>query len=98
MATSRYVKSDILNNRKNFFGTAKLARQIFVACESGVIKCEVVILSEGQRLGHIAGVKYGDASLWWIIAAASGIGWGLQIPAGTIVRVPKNPNVVYEFI
>lgn len=98
MTTSRYARTGILSGRKNFFGTSKLSRQIFIGCESGDIQCEVLVLSEGQRLDHVAGDKYNDSSLWWIIAAASGIGWGLQLPAGTLIRVPKNPNLVYEYI
>ena len=57
-----------------------------------------ITLKEGQRLDILAGQRYGDASLWWIIAAASGIGWGLQVPPGTIVRVPKNLSDILAII
>jgi nucleoid-associated protein YgaU len=40
-----------------------------------------------DRLDTLAGSLYGDARYWWVIAAASDIGWGLQIPPGTIIRV-----------
>ena len=33
---------------------------------------------------------YGDSSLWWIIAAASNIGWGLQVPPGTVLKIPTD--------
>ena len=45
---------------------------------------------EFRRLDHLAQDYLGDASLWWVIAAASGIGWGLQIPEGTRLVVPIN--------
>jgi hypothetical protein len=97
MATTRYITSPILRNGK-MFGTNKLARRIYLACESGALKCKISILSERQRLDHVAGIEYGEASLWWIIAAASGIGWGLQLPPGTSLRIPINPDDVYGII
>lgn len=97
MPVSRHARTKILNSNKSY-GSNKLSRRIFIACETGTIVSEVVILSENQRLDQLAGNKYGDASLWWIIAAASGIGWGLQVPPGTLIRIPKNPNDVYSFI
>ncbi len=50
----------------------------------------VVITKESQRLDHIAHEYYGDGSLWWVIAAASGIGWWLQVPPGTRLIVPSD--------
>ena len=47
-------------------------------------------LLQSTRLDHLASQFYGNSSYWWIIAAASGIGWGMQVPAGTIVRIPQN--------
>jgi hypothetical protein len=54
---------------------------------------ETTILQEGQRLDHLSSLYYGDSSLWWILAAASGIGWGLQVPPGTIVNIPDLEQV-----
>jgi hypothetical protein len=45
---------------------------------------------EGFRLDYYANKYYNDASLWWIIAAASGIGWWLQIPPGVVLYIPVN--------
>ena len=56
--------------------------------ESGTIPTVIVEVKENQRLDHIASEYYGDGTKWWIIAAASGIGWWLQVPPGTILRVP----------
>ena len=46
-----------------------------------------------ERLDKLAKIFYEDASLWWIIAAASGIGWAMQCPAGTVIKIPKNLDV-----
>jgi len=59
---------------------------------SGNLRYTTVLLSESQRLDTVAGQIYGDSSMWWIIAAASGIGWGLQVPAGTVLSIPSNPS------
>ena len=61
---------------------------IFRAASRGTIKTKNIILEEGRRLDQLSGENYGDGAYWWVIAAASGIGWGLQVPAGTLVRIP----------
>ena len=55
-------------------------------------------MKEGERLDQIAGVVYGDSTLWWMIAAASGIGWGLQVPPGTKLRIPLSPSEVFGLL
>lgn len=60
----------------------------------GEIDFEILTLGGNQRLDTISGQYYGDSSYWWIIAAASGIGWGMQITPGTLIKVPKNINQV----
>jgi hypothetical protein len=52
-----------------------------------------IVLQQNQRLDTIAGDVYGNGKLWWIIAAASNIGWGLQCPAGTILLIPDLSDV-----
>lgn len=42
------------------------------------------------RLDHYAEKYYGDSSLWWIIAAASGIGWWLQVTPNVILYIPTS--------
>jgi hypothetical protein len=63
---------------------------IFKAVTSGLIKSQSIIMEEGKRLDQIAGESYGDAGYWWVIAAASGIGWGMQVPPGTLVKIPNS--------
>jgi nucleoid-associated protein YgaU len=52
-----------------------------------------MVLKGFERLDTIAGKVYGDATLWWVLAAASGIGWGLQVPPDTIVNIPNIKQV-----
>jgi hypothetical protein len=36
--------------------------------------------------------------LWWVIAAASGIGWGMQVPPGVILKIPTEPGDVITLL
>ena len=72
------------------YGTYVAGNVIYRAYQQGAIDVEVMTLAESQRLDHIAGEHYGDGTLWWIIAAASRIGWSLQVPAGTRIVIPTD--------
>ena len=65
---------------------------------NGSIDTETIILEENRRLDQIAGSIYGDSSYWWVLAAASGIGWGLQLPAGTLIVIPKDLGAVLSLV
>jgi len=94
MAIGRYNFVKKIRGGK-YFGTSYASTLIFNAVERGLIDYTTVELKEKQRLDHLAGVVYKDSSYWWVIAAASGIGWGLQVPPGTIIRIPTSlENVV----
>lgn len=97
MATSRYSFIPRIKGGRQI-GTMRGLRRIYFSVRSGSIPFRTVTLKEGQRLDHIAGRSYGDSDLWWVIAAASGIGWGLQIPPGTILYVPTDLSKVYSLI
>jgi len=75
------------------YGTSETVYNIRKAISSGAIKCSEQIMTETQRLDVLAGIEYGDSSLWWIIAAASNIGWGMQIPPGILIKIPKLDDV-----
>ena len=60
--------------------------------------CSTYIIEEGERLDHVAGNAYGNSSYWWVIAAASNIGWGLQVPPGTLLKIPTDLNKIIETI
>ena len=56
----------------------------------GVIRIESVVIATGDdRLDTLAGQIYGNSRYWWLLAAASNIGWGLQVPPGTVIYVPN---------
>ena len=88
MAT-RYARAPKIRGGKAY-GTYAVCRTIYKAYQVGAIDVNVRTLVEDERLDIIAGEFYGDGTLWWIIAAASGIGWGLQVPAGTHLVVPTD--------
>ena len=92
MGINRYAFTRKLGNG-TYYGTWDGANKIFFAVESGQLQHTVTTLTEGVRLDHLAGSLYGDGSLWWVIASASGIGWGLQVPPGTIIKMPTNVGI-----
>jgi len=97
MALRRYTRSPIIKGGRQF-GTSSAARSIFNAVENNVIRVTFHVVQEGERLDVIAGKFYGDGRKWWIIAAASGIGWGLQIPPGTRLRIPTDLSQISELV
>lgn len=87
MSFSRYRNDDIVRGGKirgTNLGLLRLRQRI----ARGEVAMETVVLKGGKRLDQIAQDFYGDGRLWWVIAAASGIGWWLQAPPGTRVSVP----------
>jgi hypothetical protein len=95
MAISRYAFTQQILGRSTL-ATNKISKKVYDGVLSGNIPFSTQVIKEGQRLDHIAALAYGSSSLWWVIAAASGIGWGLQIPEGTVIRIPNNINDVIE--
>ena len=92
MARSRYTFVSRINNGQcvaNWLGGVA----IFNAVLSGELESDTIVLTQGQRLDHLSGQYYGSGRYWWVIAAASGIGWALQCPPGTVVKIPKNLDV-----
>jgi|TARA_B100000035_G_scaffold169718_1_gene144772 nucleoid-associated protein YgaU len=100
MALNRYSFSPQGKNSlgQNFISKSNVNYKIYNAAELGLISVNTHILEEGERLDYLAGLNYGDSSLWWIIAAASGIGYALQVPPGTILRIPNNITEVFGVI
>jgi len=91
MAINRYsfVNSVTINN-KTTLATNAISVKIYRACNSGDLPARNYVMQDGERLDILAGKYYGDSQYWWIIAAASGIGWGLQVPPGTLLRIPNS--------
>lgn len=84
----RYGRTPVigLNYR---FGTSFAIPAIRENVKNGNIRFQELVLQESNRLDILAGRYYGEGRLWWLIAAASDIGWTLQVPVGTIIRIPE---------
>ena len=89
MALSRYAFTPIVKEGK-IRGTASVHTKIRRAISTNNLSYTTTYVKERQRLDHMAANVYGDSSLWWIIAAASNIGWGLQVPPGTVLKIPTD--------
>ena len=86
----RYSRAPKIKGGKAY-GTYFAGRAIHRAAATGALDVEVITTKESQRLDIIAGDYYsGNGTYWWIIAAASGIGWNLQVPPGTRLVVPTD--------
>ncbi len=92
MAIRRYQSTKIYDN--SIQGTFKGHVSIRQGIDDGTISYKEIVLSKSERLDIIAGREYGDSEYWWVIAAASKIGWGLQIPEGTQIIVPNLNQVI----
>jgi len=92
----RYLKDKRIRGGK--LETAKTVNALRRAKEYGLIPLQEVILTESQRLDHLAQQYLGNSRDWWILAALSNIGWGLQLPAGTIVYIPTDISAVKAIV
>ena len=88
MPIRRYSRTSKLRGGKHY-ATPHGATMIRRAVERGSVSTTEYVCAEYERLDHLAGKFYGNGTLWWVIAAASGIGWGLQVPPGTLLMIPK---------
>ena len=99
MGMSRYVYSrKIKVGDVELLSSSLTSTKIFQAVNNGLINCQTKILEEGERLDTVASLVYGDAAYWWVIAAASGIGWSLQVTAGTYLQIPTDLNQVFRYV
>lgn len=95
--SQRYANTPKIAAGKQY-GTATAHNNIRRAVQQGRIGTREYVLKEGERLDTLAGRTYGNARLWWIIAAASGIGWGLQVPPGTQILIPLDLKQVSAYV
>jgi len=87
MAVSRYSRDSRINLGRQL-GTSNASLQLKAAIRDGIIPIVRQIIATGDdRLDTLAAVIYGEAKYWWVLSVASGIGWGLQIPAGTVINI-----------
>lgn len=92
MAIRRYARAPILRINQQY-GTSKAIQAVRDGIASGQIRFTDSKVLDGQRLDSIAGDVYGNATYGWIIAAASEIGWTLQVPPETRIRIPNLDDV-----
>ena len=97
MALSRYALNKTIRNGKGL-STSTAMSKIYNACLSGNLSHEIYITQENQRLDHLSGLAYQTSSYWWLIAAASGIGWALQVPPGTVLRIPVSASEALGYL
>lgn len=90
--TKRYARTPILGLGFSY-GTSYAIPIIRDNIAAGNIRYDETVLDEAERFDILAGKIYGDSSLWWIIATASDVGWGLQAPPGTRIRIPNLSDV-----
>ena len=91
MGISRYKNAKVLTrDNKRFTLSSRVGPRVKQQVDSGAITVQTFTLSQGQRLDVVSANYYGDPSYWWVIAAASGIGWQCQVPAGTVLKVPTS--------
>lgn len=88
----RYGRTDVIGLGYRY-GTSFALPAIRLNMQNGNIRFQQIILQESNRLDILAGKYYGDGKLWWVICAASDIGWGLQVPVGTIIKIPDLRDV-----
>ena len=97
MATGRYDNTARIGGGR-FFATSTAHVRIRRAAQNGQILVREHTLKEGERLDTLAGIEYGNAQLGWVIAAASGIGWALQAPPGTLLLIPTRISQVRSLV
>lgn len=93
MAISRYATAPVIGLGLQR-GTSESVSAVRAAVTSGAVMSTQTTLRGSERLDTIAGDVYGDGRYWWIIAAASNIGWSLQVPPGTLLTIPDLAQVL----
>lgn len=88
----RYARAPVLIFGQKY-GTSTAIPAIRENVKNGNIRYDDLVLQENERLDILAGQFYGNGRLYWVIGAASEIGWGLQVPAGTLLRIPNLEDV-----
>lgn len=97
MAINRYSSDSLVLGGK-LLATNRTIPNLRNAINAGTVSTIAYTILEGDRLDALAGRYYGDGRLWWVIAAASGIGWWLQVPPGTRLLIPTDLNQVESLV
>jgi nucleoid-associated protein YgaU len=82
---SRYIVTDTI---KDELGKRRKATTIFPTIPA-TPNDTYIITTSIDRLDKLAHTFYNDQGLWWVIAAANGLGKGtLVVPENTKLRIP----------
>lgn len=92
MTLQRYGRTTVFGLGERY-GTSNTIVIIRNGINSGAFRTQQYTTKENERLDIIAGQFYGDGRLWWIIAAASQIGWGLQVPPNIKLTIPNLQDI-----
>ena len=87
MAFSRYLRDTLASDGKGLTAPGGLAAVRAAIKRGDVPVVQTFTTTDADRLDTIAGRLYGDSRYWWLVAAASNVGWGLQVPPGTIIKI-----------
>jgi hypothetical protein len=99
---NRYKNNGVIEGQAGLLSrpkyvTSDLCSQIYQLCESGEIPFVELEFKTGDRLDHMAARFYGNGLDWWLIAAASGISWWLQVNENVRIKVPDQESVRRRF-
>lgn len=84
---------------KRVFSTSPgISKRIRDGIKNGNIDFVTRIVATGDRLDTMAGQQYGDSTLWWVIAAANGIGYAMQIKEGRELIIPLDIEQIAALI
>jgi len=87
---SRYSTSNIIKDED---GKQRRATTIFPTIPA-TTSDTFIITTSSDRLDKLANIFYEDVSLWWVIAAANGLGKGtLFVPENTTIRIPVDRSI-----
>jgi nucleoid-associated protein YgaU len=88
MAFSRYTKDRLAYDGQGL-STPGAIEAIRLGIRDGYVAISrQLTITQGDRLDNISGAVYGDGRYWWVLAAASNVGWSMQVPPGTVINVP----------
>ena len=93
---NRYARTSLLGQTK--YSTPEAVKFIRMGVKNGNVSTLEYVVSGNERLDIIAAKKYGNSKLWWVIAAASNVGWALQVPPGTRLLIPNNLNQIAGYV
>jgi hypothetical protein len=92
-AFSRYLRDRVSSDGKGLATSGAIA-VIRSAIQTGDVPIvKTLTTTQADRLDSLAAALYNDSRYWWVLAAASNIGWGLQVPPGTVILVPDIKSV-----